>query len=90
MLEEIKRQVTEESKKTIEKCINTLNKYLSQVSNNQAREEFSDLAELLCRDYYEITNENELSDLTVGYLTVNKVYGLPMVIKDQVYYDRDR
>ena len=81
MLEEIKKKVTEESKQTIEKCINTLNKHLSQVSNNQVREEFSDLAELLCRDYYEITNDDELSDLYVGYSTINKVSPLPLMIK---------
>ncbi len=80
MLEEIKKQVTEESKATIEKCINTLNKYLSQVSNNQIREELSDLAELLCRDYYETTNEKDLSDLYVGYSTVNKKCSLPMTL----------
>lgn len=81
MLEEIKKEVTEKSKHTIEVCINTLNKYLSQVSNNQVREEFSDLAELLCRDYYETTNEKDLSDLTVGYLTVNKVCSIPVKLK---------
>ena len=81
MLEEIKQEVTNESKAMIEKCINTLNKYLAQISNNQIREELSDLAELLCRDYYEITDERELSDLTVGYTTVNKVCNVPISIK---------
>lgn len=81
MIEEIKKEVTEKSKQSIEKCIATLNKYLSQVSNNQIREEFSDLAELLCRDYYEVTNEKDLSDLYVGYSTINKVYSVSLNIK---------
>lgn len=82
MIEEIKQEVTDKSKETIEKCINTLNKFLSQVSNNQIREEFSDIAELLCRDYYEVTDERDLSDLYVGYSTVNKVYSVQLKIKN--------
>ena len=81
MLEEIKQEVTDESKAMIEKCINTLNKYLSQISNNQIREELSDLAELICRDYFEVIDEKELSDLTVGYTTVNKSCKVPISIK---------
>ena len=72
ILEEIHGAVTEKSKATIKKCIKTINANMPKISNNNARQQIGDLAELLCKDYYEVTNENDLSFLYIGYSTINK------------------
>lgn len=66
--------VSEQTKATINKCMNYYNTQIEKIQNDTIKEEMQEIYNDLLKDYYETTDPKHLSNVYLGYSLSNKSY----------------